>query len=111
MKRGEIWIVAGGGDYLNKPRPCVIVQNTQFGSSGSVTICGLTTMLTEDSGLRILVEPSAQNGLRELSEIMVDKVTTVYRSRIDAKIGELDESGLRALSRALQLHLGLSTGP
>jgi mRNA interferase MazF len=30
MKRGEIWSVAGGGDYTNKPRPVVIVQDDQF---------------------------------------------------------------------------------
>lgn len=27
MKRGEIWTVAGGGDYAGKPRPVVIVQH------------------------------------------------------------------------------------
>lgn len=111
MRRDEIWIVAGGGDYLSKPRPCVIVQDDRFTSSRSITICGLTTELTEESGLRILVEPTAQNGLRELSEVMVDKVTTVYRSRLNVRVGELVAADMQALNRALELHLGLVTPP
>jgi mRNA-degrading endonuclease toxin of MazEF toxin-antitoxin module len=27
MNRGEIWTVSGGGAYINKPRPSVIIQD------------------------------------------------------------------------------------
>jgi mRNA interferase MazF len=27
MRRGEIWTVAGGGDYTGKPRPALILQD------------------------------------------------------------------------------------
>lgn len=43
MKRGEVWIVAGGSDYAGKPRPAVIVQDDRFDATASVTICAFTS--------------------------------------------------------------------
>ena len=35
MKRGDIWIVAGGKDYAGKPRPVVVIQDDSFSGSGA----------------------------------------------------------------------------
>jgi len=47
MNRGEVWIVAGGGDYAGKPRPVVIFQDDAFDQLDSVTICPFTTDPTD----------------------------------------------------------------
>ena len=47
MKRGKIWTVAGGGNYVGKPRPAVIVQNDDFDDTDSITFCPFTTDTAE----------------------------------------------------------------
>ena len=64
MTRGEIWTVSGAG-YAGKPRPAVIVQDGRFDATESVTICVLTTDVTEAPMLRLTISPTATNGLRD----------------------------------------------
>jgi mRNA interferase MazF len=108
MRRGEVWTVAGGGDYTGKPRPCVIVQDDAFDATQSVTICAFTSDATEAPLFRIPVEPDAGNGLREASTLMVDKLTTVRKSRLGHRLGELGAADLVRLNRALLVFLGLA---
>ncbi len=108
MKRGEIWTIAGGGDYTGKPRPAVIIQGEQFEEGGSVTICAFTSDPTEAPVFRIKVEPSEANGLRQPSSLMVDKVNTVRRVRLGKKIGRLADQDVLRLNRGLLVFLGLA---
>lgn len=108
MRRGEIWTVAAAGDYPGKPRPAVVVQDDAFAATASVTICAFTSDPLDAPFLRHLVEPDDQNGLRQPSRLMVDKITTVPRTRLGQKIGQLDEDDLSRLSRAAIVFLGLA---
>jgi mRNA interferase MazF len=108
LNRGEIWTVAGAGDYAGKPRPAVIVQDGRFDATRSVTLCALTTNATEVPLIRPLVEPTSRNGLQEPSRIMVDKVTTVRRPKIGRLVGVLNTEDLVRLDRALAVFLGLA---
>ena len=74
MKRGEIWTIAGGGNYTGKPRPAVIVQDDAFDATASVTVCAFTTDPTDAPLFRIAIEPGEKNGLRAPSRLMVDKL-------------------------------------
>ena len=71
MTRGEIWTVSGAG-YAGKPRPAIIVQDDRFDGTESVTVCVFTTDETEAPLFRVPIAPSARNGLREASRVMVD---------------------------------------
>ena len=64
MKRGEVWTVAGGSDYVGKPRPAVIIQDDAFADTASVTICAMTTTAIAASLARVAIDPSPFNGLR-----------------------------------------------
>ena len=108
MKRGEIWTVVGGKDYAGKPRPVVIVQDDRFDATESITICAFTTDPTDAPLFRLLVEPSESNGLRSACRLMVDKVTTVPRKRIGARIGRLADEDVVRLNRALLVFLGIA---
>jgi len=90
MKRGEIWTVSGRGSYAGKPRPAVIVQDDRFDANDSVAICAFTTDPADTPLLRLPVEPSSQNGLREPSRLMIDKIMTLPRSRVGTRIGRLE---------------------
>ena len=108
MKRGEIWTVAGGNDYAGKPRPVVILQDDRFDATASITVCGFTTDPTEGPLFRLRVEPNERNGLRVASRLMVDKITTVPKTKIGGRAGSLDDEDIVRLNRAILVFLGLA---
>jgi mRNA interferase MazF len=111
MRRGDIWTVAGGKDYAGKARPVVILQDDSFDGTESITICAFTTDDTDAPLFRLPVEPNERNGLRIPCHLMVDKVTTVSKSKVGAHIGRLDDEDLLRLNRAVLVFLGLATSP
>lgn len=108
MRRGEVWTAAGGKHYAGKPRPVAIIQDDRFDATDSITVCPLTSDLTEIPLLRIPVAPDQDNGLDRASSIMVDKVTTMSRSKLDRHLGEISDTDMLALSRALVVFLGIA---
>ncbi len=108
MKRGDIRTVAGAKDYAGKPRPVVIVQDNNFDATDSITICAFTTDETEAPLFRLAVEPNTRNGLRSACRLMVDKITTVPKSRIGRAVGRLDDEDLVRLNQAMMVFLGLA---
>lgn len=111
MRRGDIWTVAAGQDYSGKPRPVVIVQDDSFDATGSITICAFTTDPTDAPLFRLPVEPNERNGLRTACRLMVDKITTVPKSRVGAHIGRLDDEDILRLNQAILVFLGLAVSP
>ena len=108
MKRGEIWTVADGGGYAGKPRPVVIVQDEAFAALDSVTICPLTSDPSDLPLFRILLLPSENNGLRQESRIMADKITTVRKTKLGSPIGIVSPDDMRRLNQALVVFLGIA---
>ena len=108
MRRGEVWTVSGGRDYAGKPRPVVILQDDSFDATDSITVCAFTTNPTEAPLLRLPVEPNERNGLRASCRMMVDKVTTIPKSKVGRRIGQLDDVDMVRLNRALVVFLGLA---
>jgi mRNA interferase MazF len=111
VRRGEIWTASGGAGYAGKPRPAVIVQDERFDAGDSVTLCVFTTDPTDAPLFRVLIQPSQDNGLREPSRLMVDKITTVRRSRLGSLLGSLSDEDLLRLNRAVLVFLGLAVPP
>jgi mRNA interferase MazF len=111
MRRAEIWTVAGGPDYAGKPRPAVILQDDAFDGTASVTLCPFTTHLVDAPLIRLPVEPSRENGLRVASHLMVDKITTVARSKLQKRVGTLRDEDIVRLNRAVLVFLGLAGRP
>jgi mRNA interferase MazF len=108
MKRGDVVTVVLPGDY-GKPRPAVVVQSDHFNDThASITVVPVTSTLVNAPLFRLAVEPSAQNGLRSLSQVMVDKLSTVRRERIGTAVGALEPETLTRVNRALALWLGIA---
>ncbi len=108
MKRGDIWTASAGSGYAGKPRPVVIVQDDRFDATASVTVCAVTTDPTDAPLLRLLIEAGEVTGIRESSRLMIDKITTVPRSKLGERVGELGDDDMIRLSRALVVFLGLA---
>lgn len=108
MIRGEIWTAAAGSGYAGTPRPVVITQDDHFDATDSVTVCTFTTDPVEAPLFRLLISPSPQKGLHELSSLMVDKMTTVRRSKLGDRVGRLSSEDMVRLDRAVAVFFGLA---
>lgn len=102
--RGDLVTVALQGDY-GKPRPALIVQSDLLTDLDSAVLCPVTTDL-RNAVFRITVEPNPANGLRMLSQVMVDKLSTLPRGKISQPFGRLDDERMKAIDRALLLVIG-----
>ena len=111
MRRGDIWTVAGGKDYAGKARPVVVVQDDRFDGTDSITICAFTTDETDAPLFRLAIEPNERNRLRIPCRLMVDKITTVPKSKVGVRIGRLDEEDILRLNQAVLVFLGLAVSP
>lgn len=108
MKRGDVVVVVLQGDY-GKPRPAIVVQADQFTTTHpSITVAPVTTEIVPAPLFRVTIEPTKNNGLRSVSQAMVDKVVTVRRERVGQVAGHVDDEVMSRINRALSLWFGLA---
>ncbi len=108
MRRGELWTAAAGQGYAGKTRPVLIVQDDRFDATDSVTVCPLTTTTVAVPLLRIPLQPNKTNGLTTPSSIMIDKISTVRRSRLGQRIGKVSTTEMLQLERGILVFLGMT---
>jgi mRNA interferase MazF len=89
------------GEDAGEPRPAVIAQDDRFDATASITICAFTTDPTDAPLFRPLIEPTTKNGLRAPCRRMVDKITTVSKSKIGSRLKRLDDEDVLRLNRAV----------
>ena len=109
MTRGEVYTAAARGAYAGKPRPVLIIQDDHFDATASVTVCPFTTSLVDAPLIRIRIDPSENNGLDQPSSLMVDKITTIPKAGLGARLGRLRDDELVLLNRSLMVFLGLAS--
>jgi mRNA interferase MazF len=107
MKQGDLISVSLPGDY-GKPRPALVIQSDIYEHLNSVTVLPLTSNVLSTKGCRIAVEMSEENGLRQMSQVMVEKASTLPRSKAGPVIGRLSATDMSAVNRALALFLGFN---
>lgn len=107
IQRGDLVLVALQGDY-GKPRPALVIQAAIGADLPSIVLCPLTTTMRPETQFRLTIEPSAETGLRVRSQVMVEKVVSISRSKIRGPIGAVDEERLAEATRALAVLLGIA---
>lgn len=107
VTRGSLVTVTLPGAY-GKPRPGLVIQSNLFAEHPSVTFLPLTSELVDAPLIRITVKPSAENGLQKPSQIMVDKTSTLPRTKISEPFGRIDDQTMLAITRALIVFLGMA---
>jgi mRNA interferase MazF len=106
-QRGDIVVCVLSGDY-GKPCPAVVVQSDLFNPThASITVCPITSHIEDASLFRLSIEPSAENGLRSSSQIMIDKISTLKREKVHQRIGKLSEKQIEVLNTAIKQWLDL----
>jgi mRNA interferase MazF len=106
MSRADIVSVVLPGAY-GKPRPAVLVQDDSFAALPSVTVLPITSELRDLPPLRITIPPGPESGLRIRSQIQIDKVITIPKSRIGERIGTVNDPTMEHVNVALKRFLGL----
>jgi mRNA interferase MazF len=87
----------------------MVIQSDFFNETHpTVTLVPLTSDIRSAPQFRITVEPSAANGIRVISQIMVDKVMTIRRQKIQVSIGRMDDETMLRIGRALAVWVGLA---
>jgi mRNA interferase MazF len=107
MRRGDLVTVAMPGDF-GKPRPALVIQSDLFDETATVTVLLLSSTLVEAPLVRLTVTPTADNGLRKPSQVMIDKTMTVRRDKLGRPLGRLDDETLISVNRTLALFLGFA---
>lgn len=107
MKRGDLIRVALSGDD-GKPRPAVVIQAAAYSDIPSVAILPLTSELRPVPVVRVTVKPDRSNGLRVVSQVMVDKPHTIARDKAGTVFGTLSADDLMQVDQMLSSFLGLS---
>jgi mRNA interferase MazF len=108
LKRGEIWTISGGAAFAGKPRPAIVLQSDLFDATLSITVCPLTSVPVAAEPARFLLAASEANGLRVQSQAMVDKISTIPKSKVGRRIGRLDAPDIARLNQHVALFLGLA---
>lgn len=108
--RGDVAVCAVPGDY-GKPRPVMVVQSPAVGALGlsSVVTCPFTTRLTGLGLCRVLVQPTAANGLRLPSEIAVERATAIEAHKLKQTIGRIHDATMAAVEHAVLFVFGMRT--
>jgi mRNA interferase MazF len=101
--KGDIITCALSGDY-GKPRPALIIQSDLFNPTHtSVVICPITSHLLDASLFRLTIYPSSHNRLITISQVMIDKITTIKKEKIAAILGKAEEHFMQQVTAGLKL--------
>jgi mRNA interferase MazF len=106
-RRGDLVMIALQGAF-GKPRPALVIQSDLIETTETLTVLPLSSMMVDAPLVRVPVRPSAGNGLRAPSEIMVDKTITVLKSKVGPAFGRLEAGPMLEVERRLALFLGIA---
>lgn len=107
LRRGDIAIVAAPGDY-GKPRPALVLQSDLFRETDSVVIALITSDQRPKAPLfRKAILPTDANGLRQPSDVMLDKLVAIPRRKIPEVVGRLSDAEMAEITASLALFLGV----
>lgn len=107
MRRGDLVTVALSGDF-GKPRPALVIQSDQFSNTATLSVLLLSGTTVDAPLVRLNVDPSPENGLHKISQVMVDKIMTVRRDKVGETFGRIDDETMVSVNRALALFLGFA---
>lgn len=107
MRRGDFVTIALQGDF-GKARASLVIQSDRFDEHATATVLLVSASVVEAPLFRVTVVPDDGSGLRELSQIMVDKVMTVKRDKLGPSLGAASDAVMLEVERCLAVFLGVA---
>jgi mRNA interferase MazF len=108
-KHGEIWLAnlnPGKGTEPGKVRPVVILQTDDLNDDHpSVIICLITSQVIPNVTILRVRLHTGLTGLEVQSDILVDQIRAIDRTRLLQKLGYVNESILNDVKQNLQVLL------
>jgi mRNA interferase MazF len=111
-KRGEIWDVnwsPGRGAEQQGTRPALIIQNDRGNASPTypLTIVASMSRTERELPLHVRIAPSEENGLTDYTDVKLEQVLTIEKSRLIRRRGHITDEDLGRVDSALKLSLSL----
>ncbi|MEZ4908311.1 MAG: type II toxin-antitoxin system PemK/MazF family toxin [Saprospiraceae bacterium] len=104
MKQGEIWLASLDPTIDSEQggtRPVLIISGNAMNDNFSlVIICPITSKIKNFIG-DIILEPDDENGLNEISEVMIFQIRSFSKNRLIKKIGIVQKSSMALLIQNL----------
>ncbi|PIQ86186.1 MAG: PemK family transcriptional regulator [Candidatus Omnitrophica bacterium CG11_big_fil_rev_8_21_14_0_20_45_26] len=111
IKRGELYWVdlnPTKGSEQGGRRPVLVIQNNIGNRLAPTTIVApLTTKSFSKEYPTNVNLPKGVSGLKVNSTILTSQIRTIDKTRLSAKIGELPDSYMAKVNRAVKISLGL----
>lgn len=106
--RGEI-IISSIGGINGKPRPWVVVQTNLLNETLFTILAAplSSEVKIEQEEFRPILKSNKDNGLKNLSQIMLDRTSVLENRVIEKKIGALSKKEIQVLNQAIAFVFGL----
>jgi mRNA interferase MazF len=115
MRRGELYwasLAPRSGSEQQERRPVIIVSNDGFNEVSSwrsiIVVPVSTSARQAQRGPTVIPLPAAETGLPESSCAVCHQITTLDRSKIEARIGTLTSDLVREVERGIAAACDLS---
>lgn len=108
VHRGDIWYVdlgQGQGSEQRGVKPCLVVQNDKGNECSSITIvCPITSKLKLYNATHVAI---FGDGLKVPSYVLCEQIRVIDQSRLERKLGTLNEDMMLDVESKIKLNLGL----
>ncbi|MBI4613848.1 MAG: type II toxin-antitoxin system PemK/MazF family toxin [Planctomycetes bacterium] len=108
-RRGEVWRVdfaAGRGSEQGGVRPALVIQNDVGNEYAATTIVAAITSRIKPYPVTVVVG-AGKAGLKRRSMINLAQILTIDKSRLQRRMGLLDEQSMEEVSAAIRTSLAV----
>ena len=112
IKRGEIYYADLDptiGSEQNGVRPVLIIQNNTGNHFSPTAIVASITGISKKANMPTHYPLPAGNGLDAPSVVLLEQVRTIDKARIVRYVGQLDETVMKGIDRALAVSMGIKS--
>jgi mRNA interferase MazF len=108
VERGSVLIVSANGKLSGKPRPAIVIQESQFDFPETLIVVPLTSRHAAENVVMPMLLPDETNGLGDASRAMIHRISAIRKSDIGKVSGKLSSDDMAKIDAALVLVLGLA---